>query len=59
VVYQNKGDIFKRYEGTYLYKSSFNTQLKQIESPLIRRLIEAMKVGENSEFTVIAEQFNT
>ena len=55
---QERGDIFEPFNGEWMHKLDLVGPVKSIESPLVKRLIESMKRGEQAEFTVVASQFN-
>jgi hypothetical protein len=51
---QERGDIFEPFNGEWMHKLDLVGPVKSIESPLVKRLIESMKRGEQAEFTVVA-----
>lgn len=58
VAYQDRGDVFEKYEGAHSFSLEYKGQLQNVESPLISRLVEALKRGETAEFSVHADMFN-
>ena len=55
--FQNRLDLFTPYEGPKT-EHTFKSLVKEIESPLVMKLIESLKKGEVGEFTVNAGYLN-
>lgn len=47
------------FTGPVMFQQRYQCQLKQLPSPLLIRLVEAVKPGELAEFTVVANMFNS